>query len=686
AAANTSPINATLSVQNQLSVTKSFAAGNVFVDGSPTTMTIQISNPTQYPVSNLAFNDAFPGGPGFVLDASAGGSAPVVSDSCNFNHANVTDGAGALDVASGSIAANGSCQIVVWVRGSTAGAYVNQLGVNTVTGTGGANGTTPTSNGNAASATLSVNTISNGGGPGNYKPNLYKRLSTAPWMPGNPPFNTYLRVTRPAAPATQEVAYVFVAVENTLTTSALNLATLSDVLDSAGFTNIAGRSLRIDPATVAQNVTYGAYANTTAQTCSLGTVTATGSTATTLNLQFANTSVPAAAAQSDGSINPGTCVISFPVYIDATAPITDSLGTYHDALGADSVTGVLAANNVGFSAGPSDGVTLVVNDGVTIRKSFYPTTVAPNGVADLKITLTNVNAMPLTGVSYQDPLPAGLVLAGNGSPAFSADCGAASLSSDVVNGQTVLTIANAGVPAATGSPVNPGTCVLDVYVQQAAGQPQSANYPNQIVAGSMSSDQGISNTQSSNTATLSVGDLSIAVSKSFAQATVTAGETTSMSIVVANPQTANGATLNNVSFQDAFPAGLIAAANPNVQVVCSAGSTGAPANASLSSATPPVLSVAGIVLAPSGSCTISVDVQLTTANAPVTNVIAGGTVTTSEGATNVGDASATIVGVPASAVVKSIAPATATIGQPVTATVRVLNTTAGAIGNIDVLD
>jgi len=89
----------------------------------------------------------------------------------------------------------------------------------------------------------------------------------------------------------------------------------------------------------------------------------------------------------------------------------------------------------------------------TIAKQFGVATLTVNGSTSLTFTLHNANASPLTGVSFGDPLPAGLVVATpNG---FTGSCG----------GGTITAVAGSGNVSLSGATLAAGaSCAFSVSV------------------------------------------------------------------------------------------------------------------------------------------------------------------------------------------------------------------------------
>lgn len=85
----------------------------------------------------------------------------------------------------------------------------------------------------------------------------------------------------------------------------------------------------------------------------------------------------------------------------------------------------------------------------TVAKSFNPTTIAANGTSRLTITLTNPNTASISGVSFNDIYPTGMVNSGN--PAVATTCGGTAAAT--ANGAT-LALSGGTIPASTSCSVS----------------------------------------------------------------------------------------------------------------------------------------------------------------------------------------------------------------------------------------
>jgi uncharacterized repeat protein (TIGR01451 family) len=210
----------------------------------------------------------------------------------------------------------------------------------------------------------------------------------------------------------------------------------------------------------------------------------------------------------------------------------------------------------------------------TISKAFGAAHVDVGGTTTLTFTVTNPNSTALTGVSFADTLPAGLVVT---TPATTSTCGG-----------TVTT--TTGNIALSGGTLAPGaSCTFSVNV---TGTTDGTKVNTSGPVNSTQSGQG-----GTASASIAVGATTVApptISKAFAPVTIPVGGTTTLTFTVANP---NSTALTGVSFADTLPAGLVV--NP-ASVTNSCGGAVTTTTGSIA--------LAGGTLAAGATCTVSVSV------------------------------------------------------------------------------
>ena len=318
--------------------------------------------------------------------------------------------------------------------------------------------------------------------------------------------------------------------------------------------------------------------------CGAGTITATQGTNT---ISLAGGTIAAA----------GSC--SFSVNVDGT-----SAGTQNNTTGA-----VTSAE--GGTGTTSNTASLDVVAPPSIAKVFNPSTIALNATTSLTFTITNpaANAVALTGVAFSDTLPTGLTVAN---------------ASATVCGGTLTTTAPTGIAlSGAGIAVN-SQCQFSVTVTGAT----SGQYTN-TTGNVTSTNGGTGNTASAN---LTVAEPP-SITKVFGAAQIPLNGTTSLTFTIQNPNT--NVSLTGVAFTDNLPAGLVVATPNNLNNTCGGAATATAGSGSVS--------LSAGTLASSASCTLSVDVQGTTAGVKNNAV----QVTSTEGGTgNTSNASITVIGPP----------------------------------------
>ncbi|NVN90475.1 MAG: DUF11 domain-containing protein [Desulfuromonadales bacterium] len=275
-------------------------------------------------------------------------------------------------------------------------------------------------------------------------------------------------------------------------------------------------------------------------------------------------------------------------------PYTSSTTLTFDAtINSDIPAGTLITNTAQISysgqtiattyAGASSAATAAVVVPPTITKSFATNPVPVGGPSLMSIVVANPasNSALVTGVSFSDSYPAGLVNASGGTISCTGGS-SGSLTGGVAGGNS---IGMTGGSIAAG-----GSCTISVSVTSAT----PAVYTN--TTGMLTSTNG--GTGGTASATLSVGRPTI--TKAFSPATINAGGTSTVTFTLTNLGTQ---PLTGVAFSDPLAAMLVAGA-PAVTNTCGGTVT---ANAGAG-----VISLASGVLAVGASCTITVNVTSST--------------------------------------------------------------------------
>lgn len=311
----------------------------------------------------------------------------------------------------------------------------------------------------------------------------------------------------------------------------------------------------------------------------------------------------------------------------------------------------------GYTNATPTSATLTTLQGLGVSKGFAPAYIAPNQVSRLKIRLASTfnpniaNPTVLTGLSYTDALPAGLVFAAV--PNAVSTCSGAQI--NVNQGTQALTLS--GVTLMPGA-----TCDLDVNVTAAAvGQ-----YLNSIPTNSVSTDQGVTNPQPGD-ATLIVAN-GPSITKSFATTPISVGQTTELIVNVTN--NAN-APLTGVALTDNLPPELAVASPANTSTTCTGGVVTAQPGQSK-------VSITGASLPANGVCQFRATLIASKAGT-FKNTIAQNAITSQQGLTNGNPAEADVQVFAPPGVTKTFAPAQIASGGTSTLTISLENSNATPI-------
>jgi CSLREA domain-containing protein len=254
---------------------------------------------------------------------------------------------------------------------------------------------------------------------------------------------------------------------------------------------------------------------------------------------------------------------------------------------------------------------IVVLEPLKITKSFSPTTVAVNAPSTLTFNVTNPNVIAVDA-SFTDTLPVGLVVAAT--PGLTNTCGG-----------TVTATAGAGSVSFSNAALPVGACTITVKVSSAV----DSIYNNSVTINSTAAGTGAQSTSSASLTVINPPS----ITKQFGAATIPLNGTTSLTFTISS--TNQNLTLNGVAFTDNLPAGLVVATPSNLNTTCSGTATAAAGASSVS--------FSGASLAPGASCTVSLNVQGTTAGVKNNSV----QVTSTNGGTgNTSNASITVVAPP----------------------------------------
>jgi uncharacterized repeat protein (TIGR01451 family) len=695
-----------------IDLTKSFSPASVAV-GTPSTMTIGLTNRTGANLTNLTATDNLP--PGLVLanpptpvtTSCAGGTVTRVDGSP------LTGGEGSLKVTRTTLAIATTCTITVKVTPTSIGDKVNTINLGDVTNTQNIAPTQP------VSATLTGTSAS---------VNISKSFLTSPVAVGSP---TTLRIS----------------INNPASTSNLTGLALTDTLPpglviatpvtksttcSLGSTaaTAGGQTVSLSGASLGQGSTCTVDVSVVATSFGTGTYTNTilANAITTTQLRTNNTPATAALGVTGASVSKaffpdkiapgGRSTLTVTVTNFNNAPLTgvqltDNLpqtpalqkitvagaptnasttcgGTVAAAPGGTSfslsggtvpaavagvpgictfqveVTGTSASssnintilanslsNNEGISnPAPATATLSFLPLNINVIKNFIPQTVSGGSVSTLTVTLSNPSSENYLGTQFTDNMPSGMIVAAPANAATTCNNGVVTATPN----SNIFSLAGAKIPANS-------SCQVTLKVTSI----QPGNLTNTINAVDVTTFQGAKNTAAAlDTLTNLPG---VGVGKSFAPNIIEPSQVSRLTITVINARDTGG--LTNVALTDQMPTGLVFAAVPNTNTTC---------NGVVNATNTPTaqLSLTGGSLGVRASCTISVDVTSNSVGNYL-NDIPAGTVTNTQGSTNPEPASDTLVVTILPTVSKSFSPAKIPVNGISTLTIQLGNGAASSI-------
>ena len=207
-----------------------------------------------------------------------------------------------------------------------------------------------------------------------------------------------------------------------------------------------------------------------------------------------------------------------------------------------TVTVLITSSVVGTQPNATNGVTtatlpqgpgsntdnLVVIGKPTIAKAFAPATIPTGDTSTITFTITNPNSIALTGASFTDTYPAGLV---NASPlTVGGTC------TGVTHTATALAVRSRD----RGHDPRSGSCTMTVLAQGT-----TAGAKNNTTSGVASTQSGTAGT-ASNAAVLTVSN-SPTITKAFGTSPIAQGGTSVITFTIANP---NASAITTVNFTD----------------------------------------------------------------------------------------------------------------------------------------
>ena len=716
-----------VTVNAPIAVTKSFSPATVPV-GAASTMTIVIKNNGGVPLTGTAFTDIFPSSDFEATGApssscSSGGVAGTVT-------VDTAPSPDTLTLSGATVAANGgTCTVTVPVKATVDSTYTNQIPANGVTNNEGIGSP-------AASATLTAYSqlrISKSVSPAKVAPGQWAEfqvtiqnyssgaVNNAVFTDSLPVVGGVAMTVDPSGTGSSTCGFAF----STSGASPVVLNGTGGIIPASsgtdpGVCTITFRGMLPSNASVSTTFTNSLPVNTGVEGDGIGPGGKVNNTNTTsVNLpvidavDLSKSFSPSAIASGQTSVltltvfnrtvnaltataftdnlpagltlaaNPAastTCVggslQAFPgdtkvALTGATVPVRPNNQQEASCTVSVRVTGTAVGDYVNTvnpadftsAAGTIPGprtANLKITAGMSATKTFQPASVATGGVARATVVVFNQTAGQLTNVSINDQgLTGGLVVANPANAASS--CGG----SPVITanpGATGVRLDGAVLPAAS-------SCTLSFDVQANGSGP----WANTIPVGEITSAEGA---KSSAAATASLGKqtASLALNKVFNPVIVTGNQPSLLTIDVVN--TSNVA-INNASFTDVFPQGIIIYSTPDMQTSCSGGTVAATPGGNQ-------VSLTGATLAANATCQVSVKVT-SVAFLNLTNTIPAGAVKSQGGYTNAQPTSATLTTLQGLGVSKGFAPAYVSPNQVSRLQIRLASTFNPNIVNPTVL-
>lgn len=402
-------------------------------------------------------------------------------------------------------------------------------------------------------------------------------------------------------------------------------------------------------------------------TCgAIGDVTAVPGTTT---LSLANGTVPAQAGAT-----PGQCYVEVNVSSVTPGNLINTIPAGNlSSQGNDGGTIVNITNTTPASA----TITVIAVSPPSLSKTFAPNTIFVGQISTLTIRLNNNDGdTNLTGATYTDTLPTGLIVATpNGLTLTNCGPGTASAPS----GGTTITLNNATVTPAQD-------CLVTVNVTGASGQ-----YTNTIPAGpggpgSLQTTQGVTN---NTPASANLNIQPVGITKAFLPTTIDAGDSSTLTITLQNP---TGSPYTGVAISDSLAtmgAGFTVAGAPTANT-CGFTTINAPIGGTLIQVSGGTIPASVSPPTPVGACIISIPVQAgLNTNAPnpgVTNTIPANTLTADQPVTNFSPATANLIVNRALVGTKAYSPATIVIGGTSTVTITLTNRSSTPLTGVTFTD
>ncbi len=638
------PSSATLTVNSAVSpqvLTKQISPSTIAVNGTAQ-LRITIRNPNlNTPITNLAMTDNFP--PGVVV-----AGVPSFSNTCGGNiTAGNTANDASIVLNSGVLTAGATCVIETNITSAAAGVYPNTVTSNSSSAGSGTNpnasltvvapALTKTFTGvgstiDPGGTTTLTFTITNGAGnplatginftdtlPGSIlvaaTPNVQTNCP-AGGAQGAPGFTVTATggtgvITATGASLNNGVASCTISVDVTSsvvntncgafpashTNSGANLNTLANV----GIAGVTQQCLTVRPLPTLTKAfgtgSIGLNGTTTLaftiDNTAAGAANRTGlafTDALPAGLQVAN---PPAATTSAGCLlptltgtaNASTAIGASTVNVNAGTSCLITFTVTGTTLGAKTNNAASITTITGMNNGVTPQV-LTVLAVPTVAKSFGAASIASGGTTSMTITLSNSNAVAITGAAFTDVFPVAPGAMTLANVTTTNTCGGALTDS----GGGALNIGDVGIQLSGGTIPAGGSCLVTVNVTAAT----AGTYTNNLAIGAVTSTNAGSNAVAASANLIVTAPATIA--KAFAPASIAADGTSTITFTLAN---SNTIALTGAGFTDTL-------VNMAINAAGAAGGTCAGAGSNNFAAAQTALTFTGLTIPASGNCTVTV--------------------------------------------------------------------------------
>jgi uncharacterized repeat protein (TIGR01451 family) len=644
AVANSGVVSQSINVlaMTRPTISKIFSNTTAVLGGTAVTLTITVANPNAVALSNFSVTDNFPSLTGQPLIVVA--NPVVASSTCTGAGIAATfapvAGAALVSATGGTVAANGSCTMMVAViAGHTNSQYQTSFQNNTIVG--------------ASDFSSDIGII-----PANATAQIRTRA----------PLNVAKSFNHGSL-ASGQSDFFTITLSNT-GTSALTVSSLTD--DPIDGTGNPGYGLKI---TGSPNVSCSAGGTP-------GTFVATGGN--TGITQTADTTIAIG----------GNCAITANFTATVQNPQTPISFTNTLAEGAVGTTtpGVVSQ---GVSAA------ILIADELRVLKSVTPAVIVPGNPVRYQTTVQNWSAGALTNVVVTDNFANGQtylsgVLAGIDYTPSLSGTGCSGLSTPATVGAAAAAFTINTVPARPDN-FSPGSCVVTFWTMTAIGASNGSAVTNGLPAGSVCYNSGATcNGSASNTTSSTISTATLAAAKSFSPSgPLSEGAIARLTLTLTNN---SASPLTNVTLSDTLPTavggGQMRVATPaNAASTCGSPTITAVANSTsvaVNGATIPARASSGTGAA--GTCVVQVDVvgaagtynnTATATGTATSQTYANGTTAAFNPVTS---NTATLIYTSALSATKSFSPSNVTSGGKATVTIRLNNSGAVSLANLSVTD